>query len=144
VALDISEEALEVARRNARDQGVDDRIEFRRSDYFAAVHPDEKFEVIMSNPPYISEADYPTLQKEVLHDPKIAMLGGRDGLDSIRTIVRDAPGFLAPGGRVMFEVGYGQAEQVAVLTESAPRYRSFSYIKDLAGVDRVIILGCDQ
>jgi release factor glutamine methyltransferase len=144
IALDISEEALEVARRNAHDLGVSDRIEFRLSDYFSAVRPDEKFDVIMSNPPYISEADYPTLQKEVLHDPKIAMLGGKDGLDSIRVIVREAPGFLAAGGRVVFEVGYGQAKQVAALTESDPRYQSFSYLKDLAGVDRVIILGCDE
>jgi release factor glutamine methyltransferase len=142
LALDISEEALQVARKNAADLGVADRIEFRRSDFFSALHEHETFDVILSNPPYISEPEYPTLQKEVLHDPKIAMLGGPDGLSAIRVIVAEAPRFLAGGGRVMFEVGYNQAEAVAKLTEGDSLYQSFSYIKDLAGVDRVIILGC--
>jgi release factor glutamine methyltransferase len=142
VALDISEEALLVARKNAADLGVTNQIEFRRSDFFGALHEYEKFDVILSNPPYISEPEYPTLQKEILHDPKIAMVGGPDGLDAVRTIVAEAPRFLAGGGRVMFEVGYNQAEAVAKLTETDSRYQSFSCIKDLAGVDRVIILGC--
>jgi release factor glutamine methyltransferase len=142
VALDISEEALAVARCNAADMEVADRIEFRRSDYFSALRDGEKFDLILSNPPYITDQDYPTLQKEVLHDPKIAMVGGADGLDPVRVILRDGPGFLAPGGRIMFEVGYDQAEKVAQMTESDSRYQSFAYIKDLAGVDRVIILGC--
>jgi release factor glutamine methyltransferase len=142
LALDISEEALQVARKNATDFGVTEQIEFRRSDFFGAIFEHERFDVILSNPPYISEPEYPTLQKEVLHDPKIAMLGGSDGLDAVRVIVAEAPRFLASGGRVMFEVGYNQAEAVAKLTEADSRYQSFSYIKDLAGVDRVIILGC--
>lgn len=144
VALDISDEALKVAQKNAHDLEVADKIIFRRSDFFSALRTGEKFDVIMSNPPYITEKEYPTLQKEVLHDPKIAMLGGADGLDSIRVIVREGPDYLEPGGRIMFEVGYGQAEAVAELTEEDPRYKSFSYIKDLAGVDRVIILGCAE
>ncbi len=142
VALDISEEALDVARRNARDMDVADRIEFRKSDFFGALREGEKFNLILSNPPYITEKEYPTLQKEVLHDPIIAMVGGEDGLDPVRVILRDGPNFLAPGGRIMFEVGYDQAEKVAQMTESDNRYQSFAYLKDLAGVDRVIILGC--
>jgi release factor glutamine methyltransferase len=144
VALDISDEALKVARKNAADLGVSERIEFRHSDFFRALQDDEKFDLILSNPPYISEPEYPTLQKEVLHDPKIAMLGGADGLDVVRVIVAEAPRFLAGGGRIMFEVGYDQAEAVARLTEVDSRYRTFSYLKDLTGVDRVIILGCDD
>jgi release factor glutamine methyltransferase len=143
VALDISEEALEVARRNGRDLEVADRIEFRHSDFFGSLARDEKFDVVMSNPPYIRDDEYPTLQKEVLEDPKIAMLGGRDGLDAIRAIVKGAPDHLAGGGRIMFEIGFGQVEGVAKLTEDDARYTSFSYVKDLAGVDRVIILGCE-
>ncbi|MEW5796727.1 MAG: peptide chain release factor N(5)-glutamine methyltransferase [Candidatus Zixiibacteriota bacterium] len=144
VALDISADALAVARRNASELGVADRIKFRKSNHFSALQAAERFDVILSNPPYITEAEYPTLQKEVLHDPRIAMLGGRDGLDVIRVIVRDSPNYLAPGGRIMFEVGYGQAEAVAALTEGDSRYVSFSYLKDLAGVDRVVILGCAE
>jgi release factor glutamine methyltransferase len=143
VALDISEEALEVARRNANDLGVANRVNFRQSDFFSAVRTDERFDAILSNPPYIRDDEYPTLQKEVLEDPKIAMLGGADGLDAIRAIVKSAPEFLANGGRIMFEIGFGQVEGVAKLTESDDRYTSFSYVKDLAGVDRVIILGCE-
>ena len=141
-ALDISTEAIEVARRNARDLGVAERIDFRESDFFAAVKADERFDVILSNPPYIRDDEYPTLQKEVLEDPKVAMLGGPDGLDCIRRLVDGAPDHLEKGGRVMFEIGFGQVDGVAALTEKDDRYQSFSYIKDLAGVDRVIILGC--
>lgn len=142
VALDISEAALDVARRNAADMDVADRIDFRQSDFFGALRDGEKFDLILSNPPYITDAEYPTLQKEVLHDPIIAMVGGADGLDPVRVILRDGPNFLAPGGRIMFEVGFEQAEKVARMTEGDDRYQSYAYIKDLAGVDRVIILGC--
>ena len=143
-ALDISEEALDVARRNARDLEVKDRVDFRQSDFFTALDANERFDLILSNPPYITEDEYPTLQKEVLEDPKIAMVGGKDGLDPIRTIVKEAPECLAKNGRIMFEIGFGQVEGVAKLTEGDPRYRSFSYLKDLAGVDRIIILGCTE
>lgn len=144
VALDISDEALEVARRNARDLEVADRIDFRQSDFYSSLSSGEQFDIIMSNPPYICDDDYPTLQKEVLADPKIAMVGGPDGLDCIREVVRGAPDYLAPGGRIMFEIGFGQVEGVAKLTETDARYNSFSYLKDLAGVDRIIILGCTE
>ncbi len=144
VALDISDEALEVARKNAHDLEVADRIDFRQSDFYSSLSTDERFDIIMSNPPYICDDDYPTLQKEVLEDPKIAMLGGADGLDAIRVVVRGAPDHLAPGGRIMFEIGFGQVEDVASLTEADDRYNSFSYLKDLAGVDRIIILGCTE
>ena len=142
LALDISDEALKVARKNAVDLGVTEQIEFRQSDFFSALGDDKRFDVILSNPTYISEPEYLTLQKEVLHDPKIAMLGGPDGLDVVRVIVSEAPRFLARGGRIMFEVGFNQAEAVAELTEVDSRYQSYSYLKDLTGVDRVIILGC--
>ena len=131
-AVDISDKALEVARRNACDLGVADQIDFRRSDFFSAVRPHERFDVILSNPPYIREDEYPTLQKEVLADPRIAMLGGKDGLDAIRAIIRQAPDYLAEHGRIMFEVGFGQVDSVATLTRTDERYRTFSYLKDLA------------
>jgi release factor glutamine methyltransferase len=144
VALDISDDALEVAKRNAHDLDVAERIVFHQSDFYSALKPDQRFDLILSNPPYICDGDYPTLQKEVLEDPKIAMVGGPDGLDCIREVVRGAPDYLAPGGRIMFEIGFGQVEGVAKLTETDARYTSFSYLKDLAGVDRIIILGCAE
>jgi release factor glutamine methyltransferase len=144
VALDISGDALEVAKKNGRDLDVADKIDFRLSDFFAAIAPEEKFDIIMSNPPYITDGDYPTLQREVLEDPKIAMVGGADGLDAIRAIIAKAPDHLTPGGRIMFEIGFGQVDQIAKITEDDPRYTSFSYLKDLMGVDRIIILGCSD
>ncbi len=144
VALDISAAALEVARKNARDLATADRIEFRQSDLFSAVRADEKFDLILSNPPYIREGDYAGLPPEVKADPKIAMTAGTDGLDVVRLLVAEAPNFLAPGGRLMFEIGYDQSERVATLTESDPRYMSMTFIKDYNDYDRVVVLACEE
>ena len=144
LALDISQEALEVAQRNAADLGVGNRIEFRRSDFFSAISESEKFELILSNPPYVSKAEYKTLSPEVLAEPKSALLAGEDGLDAIRVILRDAPNYLAEGGRIMFEIGYKQSAAVTALTEKDDRYQSIVIIKDLNDIDRVVILSCDR
>jgi len=144
VALDKSPEALNVAMKNASDLGVSRKIDFRQSDFFAALDSDERFDLILSNPPYIREVDYEDLPPEVKADPKLAMTAGDDGLDAIRVIVRDAPNFLNPGGRIMFEIGMGQSEQVAALTADDPRYRSFTCLKDLNDIDRIVILSCGE
>jgi len=144
VALDVSPEAIEVARSNAANLGVADLIEFRQSEYFAAVKPGEKFDLILSNPPYITEDDYRTLEPEVLADPKGALVSGQDGLDAIRVILKQAPDYLAEQGRIMFEIGYDQSEKIAALTEDDDRYTSLNIIKDLNDIDRVVILGCDR
>lgn len=141
-ALDISAEALAVARRNAEELGQADHIEFRQSDFFAGVSEAERFDLILSNPPYIAEPDYDTLPPEVLADPKLALTAGADGLDAIKVIVRDAPKYLAPGGRIMFEIGEQQAEQAGLLTQSDKRYESIVILKDLNDRDRVVILSC--
>ena len=144
LAVDLSEGALKVARKNARDMDVADKIEFRQSDFFASIGDTERFDLILSNPPYIAEPDYPDLPPEVLADPKLAMTAGEDGLDAIRVIVREAPAYLASGGRIMFEIGYDQAAAVARLTESDDRYQSINIIKDLNDIERVVILGCQE
>jgi len=143
VALDISPEALEVARRNAHDLGVADRIELRQSDYFAALKRDEQFDLILSNPPYIRDDEYPTLQKEVLCDPKIAMTSGPDGLDAIRAIMQGGPEHLARRGRIMFEIGYGQTNAIEELFREDRRYTEMRTFRDLAGLDRIVMLSCD-
>ncbi len=142
LAVDISETALEVARRNASSLSGQDRIEFRLSNIFEAVGKDEKFDLIVSNPPYITEEDYKILPPEVLADPKIALVAGEKGLDVIERILHQAPDFLNDNGRLMFEIGYNQALWVVELTEKDKRYRSIDIIKDLNRVDRVIILSC--
>ena len=144
VALDISDKALEVARENADTFGVTDRVEFFQSDFFTALADDRQFDLILSNPPYIAEPDYAGLDPEVLADPKIAMTAGVEGMDCIKQLVATAPKFLAPTGRIMFEIGYNQAEKVARLTDGDARYKSYAVVKDLNDMNRCIILGCDK
>ncbi len=143
VALDISPEAIAVAKQNAERYQLNGRIEFRVSDLFSAVRPDERFDLILSNPPYIAEHEYATLPPEVLADPKISLTSGGEGMDVIKELVKIAPSYLAPGGRIMFEIGHDQAEKVAALTNSDSRYSSISILKDLANLDRVVILACE-
>ena len=144
VALDLSPTAIVVAKRNAVSLGGADRIDFRESDLFAAVKAGERFDLIVSNPPYIAEKDYAGLPPEVLADPKMSLVSGEDGLDVIRVILRTAPAFLAEGGRLMFEIGYDQSATIAELTGADDRYTSLTILKDLNGIDRIVILGCDR
>jgi len=144
VAVDISREVIQVARRNADELGTADKIVFRQSDFFSSISEGEKFDLILSNPPYVSEKEYQALPPEVLADPKGALLAGEDGLDAIRIILREAPNHLAKGGRIMFEIGYNQGTAVADLTESDERYQSIVIIKDLNDIDRVVVLSCDR
>lgn len=142
IALDISADALEVAKKNAVDLKADSNISFIESDYFANVPDGEKFDLILANPPYISEEEYKELPPEVLADPKVSLTSDHDGLGAAMTILRDAPKYLKPDGRIMFEIGYNQAEKVAELTSQNDDYDSIVIMKDLNNIDRVIILSC--
>lgn len=142
VAVDISEAALSVAKENARSHQVDKRIEFRKSNFFEVLSDTEKFDLILSNPPYITENDYKTLPPEVLADPKLALVSGADGLDAIRMIIGNAPGYLAEGGRIMFEIGYDQGAAVRGIAEPDQRYRSVSILQDLNDCDRLAVMKC--
>ncbi len=142
LALDISPEALDVARRNVHALGNEDRIEFRQSDFFSALDSNDRFDLIMANPPYISEDEYRDLPPEVLADPKISLTSGDEGLDAVKVILRYAPDYLADGGRILFEIGYNQADRVAELTAGDERYRTLDTLRDLADIDRVIMLAC--
>ena len=131
---DISEKALNVALRNASINKTE--IELYRSDLLRDI--EGSFDVIVSNPPYIETEVIEELEPEVReHDPYIALDGGRDGLDFYRRIISDAPVALKPYGRLYFEIGYNQAEQVAGLMEKAG-FSDIDIIKDLAGLDRVV------
>jgi release factor glutamine methyltransferase len=115
-AVDISAEALAVAKQNAERNGVAGRIEFVPSDGFAALPPGSRFHLIISNPPYIPSAEIATLPPEVRDfDPRGALDGGADGLDFYRRLASEAPGWLAPGGKLMVEFGDGQAPAVESL-----------------------------
>ena len=143
-ALDISNSALEVAKQNAEIHKVTDKIEFRESDFFSSLKTDERFDLILSNPPYISDGEYEELPPEVLADPKVALTSGNEGMDAIEEIVSQAPNFLNTSGKIMFEIGYNQAELVKEITAQDNRYNSITILKDLNETDRVVILSCGK
>jgi release factor glutamine methyltransferase len=117
-ALDISPGALALARQNAVAHAVDSRIQFLAGDSFAAVPPGARFDLVISNPPYIPSAEIATLQPEVRdHDPRLALDGGADGLDFYRRFACECADFLKPGGRLMLEFGDGQAPELQKLFE---------------------------
>ena len=110
-ALDISPDALAVARQNAAANKVADRVQFLQGDGFAALPEKTHFDLIVSNPPYIASAEIATLDPEVRdHDPRLALDGGVDGLDFYRQLAAEAAAFLKPGGKLMLEFGDGQAD----------------------------------
>jgi release factor glutamine methyltransferase len=112
-AIDISADALAVARQNAGRHQVQDRIQFSLGDGFAAVPTEARFDLIVTNPPYIASAEIAALEPEVRdHDPRVALDGGAHGLDFYHRLAREAAAFLRPGGRLMAEFGDGQADAI--------------------------------
>ncbi len=131
---DISEKALSIAGQNADALGI--RAEFIRGDLFENIRG--QYGMILSNPPYIRSAEIDALQEEVrLHDPREALDGREDGLYFYRRITDEAREHLLPGGWLIFEIGYDQAEEVSGLMRSAG-YTEVRVKKDLAGLDRVV------
>jgi ribosomal protein L3 glutamine methyltransferase len=106
-AVDISSDALAVAQRNVSDYGLADRINLLRSDLFRNL-PDKNYDLIVSNPPYVTARAMDELPAEYRHEPALALAGGDDGLDSVRTIMREAPRFLAPRGLLVVEIGHNR------------------------------------
>ena len=136
-AVDISGEALNVAVANSRARHC--IIDFVQSDLFEALDPNEKFDVIVSNPPYVSDAEYETLMPEVKdHEPALALKAGEKGLDIYERLIREAPSYLKEGGILALEIGCSQAEAVTKLME-AQGFVEIKVVKDLAGLDRVVI-----
>lgn len=134
-ATDISPDALAVARANAKRLGAD--VDFCCGDLFGAVSG-ERFDVILSNPPYINDLDMRSLQREVTHEPQLALRGGEDGLDFYRRIAASLPAALTPTGVALLEVGYDQAQAVSGLLRQALPDGIVAITKDLSGIDRVV------
>lgn len=139
VASDLSMAALKVARHNARHQQVASRILFVCTDLFFGLGR-AVFDAVVTNPPYVRSSDFPLLPREIRdHEPRAALDGGPDGLQSIRAIVRQAWEFLRSGGILALEMGAGQAEEVAELVSGMGRYRRHLILKDYSGIDRVLV-----
>ncbi len=137
IAVDISEAALAVAAENARRHGVDERIVFEVSDCFAGI--DSQFDLIVSNPPYVSADALNGLQREVKdHEPLVALSPGADGLSVIRRLVRDAPSFLKKSGHLIMEIGFDQGENVEALIDQ--NWRLLEIRSDLQGIPRIVVL----
>ncbi|MEP6847948.1 MAG: peptide chain release factor N(5)-glutamine methyltransferase [Acidobacteriota bacterium] len=137
VAVDISPRALTLADLNARRLNVADRLRLVESDIFAAIG-DPEFDMIVSNPPYISSAEMNTLQVEVRDfEPHSALTDGGDGLSIIRRLVSSAPGFLKPGSPILIEIGFGQSVAVSAMFDSEV-WRNTVFLPDLQGIPRVV------
>ncbi len=140
-ASDASFAAVRVARRNARDCGVDDRIRFVCGDWLLPFKaPACAFDAVVTNPPYVRSGEIPKLQQEIACEPRLALDGGADGLDAVRRILLEAHAFLRPGGVLMMEIGFDQKGAVEALAQSRPQYRTPRFVKDYKGRDRVVIL----
>jgi len=141
VATDISAKALDVARRNAGRIGVADRVKFTEANWFEGVSG--RFDLIVSNPPYIAESEMAGLAPEVRDwEPHLALTPGVDGLEAYRHIAEGLKTALSPKGRALFEIGYRQAVDVSEIFTNAG-FTQLKVIKDLSGHDRVIAVTTD-
>ena len=143
-AIDISNKALEIARKNAKN--LEANVKFIKSNLFSKLKKNkleenkvEKFDIIVSNPPYIKKTDINYLSKEVQKEPEIALDGGIDGLDFYRKITKQAIDFLKLGSYLCFEIGYDQKEEVENIIKKYEHYSNTYCKKDLCGNDRVIV-----
>lgn len=139
IGVDISAPALAIARENARSLHVEARCDWRKGDWFDPVLATEKFDLILSNPPYITDMAMEDLSPEVTnYDPDIALRGGADGLNAYRAILEHAGDYLKPDGAIIFEIGYDQGVSVSKCVASSG-FANVKCYQDLSGHDRVVI-----
>ncbi len=135
LATDISAPALNVAAENAQRHDVADRLELVEADLFESITG--QFDLIASNPPYIPDRQIARLQPEVRdHEPRLALSGGGDGLDILKRLIESSPGLLRPGGTLLIEIGFDQAERVRGLL-SASEWQTVEFLQDLQGIRRI-------
>ena len=136
-ALDVSEKALKIAEENIKNLGLSKKVKVLKSDLFENV--DEKFDLIVSNPPYIPLSEKATIQKEVTFDPELALYTkDAKGLEFYEKIIKEAKNYLNKNGYLLFEMGIGQSKEIKELLETNG-YKNIEIIKDLAEIDRVAI-----
>ena len=140
VGTDVSGAALAVAARNRHALGMAERLDLRAGGVFDPIEAGERFDVVVSNPPYVAEVDRADLAPEIVDwEPVEALFGGSDGLAVIRSIVEGAGAVLRPEGLLALEVGAGQAGAVASLVEQSGGYGQVTIRKDLAGKERIVM-----
>ncbi len=140
MGVDTSVDALRIAKRNAEAQDVANRIRLLAADLFPPPEHVGAFDLIISNPPYCTEAEWPTLQPEVRDfEPQIALVAPQNGLACLLRIVQDAPDFLRSGGFLALECGHGQPPQIARACADRGAYLDARILTDLQGVDRFVV-----
>ena len=142
-ATDRSGAALDIARHNARRNGVADKIRFLEGDLFGPLGELDltgRVDVIAANPPYVRSGDLAGLQPEVRDfEPELALIAGPEGTEVAERIIGAAPEYLRPGGSLIVEMGLGQAESLRRIIKAAGKYGPIDVLKDLAGIERVIV-----
>jgi release factor glutamine methyltransferase len=139
IAVEVADQALEVARRNRDSAQLSDRVDLRRGSLFEPLSDGEVFDVIVSNPPYVPEVDEASLEPEVRDwEPRDALFAGQDGLDVLRQITTGARAHLKPGGLLALEVGAGQPATVAALIADTGQYEEIRILRDYAGKERFV------
>ncbi len=136
--VDISTKALEVAKKNAKENEVKEKVNFIQSDMFENIK--SKFDVIVSNPPYIKTKVINELDLQVQNEPKLALDGGENGLKFYEILISEAPKYLKENGKIFLEIGYDQKKEVEELARNSKNYKEIETVKDLANNDRVIEL----
>lgn len=138
-AIDLSPAALEIAKENATNLNVSDKITWAESDLFSAVSSNEPFDLIASNPPYVSESEYEELPKDVKnHEPKLALVAGPNGTSVIERLIEQSEQKLAPGGWLLIEFGPATAKSVEQMFQQDSKWKNIKIHKDLAGLERII------
>ena len=137
-AVDISRKALDIAMANAKNNHVQDKITFVESNLFQDLRQ-EKYDLIVSNPPYIRRKELETLDREVRKEPRLALDGGEDGLDFYRNIMDKGYEYLKYGGYICLEIGYDQKEEVMEIIKDKKHYMGTYCKKDLYDNDRVVV-----
>ena len=139
MGIEISADALSLAKVNSERFNLNDRVQLLESDMFSALDgKNEQFDLIVSNPPYIRTGDVKLLSQDVLNEPHIALFGGEDGLDFYRILAKTCGTYLKSQGHIAFEIGFDQAEAVKALLEETGQYSNIRCITDLGGNDRVV------
>jgi len=139
VATDLSGDALIVARENATQAGVSDKVGFVKGDLLQPFHQGESFDLILSNPPYIPDSEISGLAGEIKnHEPLIALQGGKDGLEVYRKLISQIPSYLKREGWLLLEIGSAQADSVSEMIGTEGYFQKPECVKDLAGIERVV------
>lgn len=138
-AIDISAAAIELARENARLNRVESRIEFVVSDLFSALDESRPFDLIISNPPYISNLEMENLPPEVKYEPRLALEAGQDGLDFYQRIIKDCPAYLKKEGIILLEMGYNQGIPIQEIFRQSGNFKILKVVADYGNIERVIV-----